>query len=487
MKFHDTLEVYVEVCSQESEPQTLRAGTLGASFLGGRVLAGTWFEYSPSYLNSHSAYSLDPALPLTKGRIYSGADSHMFGTFQDLAPDEWGKRIIEANLAESRGHGPGTTTSIGAFDYLALSSDEARPGSLRIRASEDDRWLGTDSVPEIRVTDLDTYASAAARFEAHEATSEDLELLRTPGTSAGGARPKVTVRVNGELRLIKLPSERDRGRDGEAWEFLAIDIARRAGIDVQTGELLRTTDGMSSLSLKRFDRTRAGDRIGFMSARTALEISDQGHPQHLTYEDLADTVDSLSGGDRQQLKDLFKRVALTVLINNVDDHWKNHGFLRLGERWALSPAYDINPSISRGVVTSRQISSADDPRNRDIRNLTRTASSYALTRDDAASALSEVLNAVRLWPKIARELKISGGEITSMSPAFSLEQQGYAESEIERLGVGPRTIDLQANSKIQSVPTKPQKSEHGEDLVWVKPHLRNGVPVAGFWRRTPDR
>jgi len=41
---------------------------------------------------------------------------------------------------------------------------------------------------------------------------------------------------------------------------------------------------------------------------------------------------------------LFRRVVFNVLISNVDDHLRNHGFLWLGKAgWLLSPAYDLNP------------------------------------------------------------------------------------------------------------------------------------------------
>lgn len=37
-------------------------------------------------------------------------------------------------------------------------------------------------------------------------------------------------------------------------------------------------------------------------------------------------------------------MVFNVLISNVDDHLRNHGFLWLGKAgWSLSPAYDLNP------------------------------------------------------------------------------------------------------------------------------------------------
>ena len=93
----------------------------------------------------------------------------------------------------------------------------------------------------------------------------------------------------------------------------------------------------------------------------------------VTYALFAGTISELSSDPDQDLRELFRRVALTVLINNVDDHWKNHGFLRSTAGWQLAPIFDVNPSPVHGVVSSRAISGEDDPRDRDIRNLFRTA------------------------------------------------------------------------------------------------------------------
>jgi serine/threonine-protein kinase HipA len=48
---------------------------------------------------------------------------------------------------------------------------------------------------------------------------------------------------------------------------------------------------------------------------------------------------------------MFGRIALTILINNVDDHWRNHGFLRRGEGWPLSPIFDVDPSTQHGLIS----------------------------------------------------------------------------------------------------------------------------------------
>lgn len=266
-------------------------------------------------------------------------------------------------------------------------------------------------------------------------------MLGAPGTSMGGARPKVTAWIDGALRIIKLPSERDRGVDAEAWEYVAILLAERAGIAAQRGRLLRVKEGKSRLILDRFDRGVRGERIGYMSARTAMELGDQDHGA-VTYEDFADAVDNVTLADRLQLCDLFKRVALSMLINNVDDHWKNHGFLQGSDSWSLSSAFDTNPSLSRGVVYSRPISRLDGPRARGLRQLVATADAYALTRTDAATALGEVLGTVRTWAEVAKGVGIAAAEIAHVSAAFSEEQQVLVEREIRPAGLEPAVLDL---------------------------------------------
>ena len=54
-----------------------------------------------------------------------------------------------------------------------------------------------------------------------------------------------------------------------------------------------------------------------------------------------------------ELEQLFRRVVFSVLTGNTDDYLRNHGFLRKGRAWTLSPAYDLNPNpYSTGVQST---------------------------------------------------------------------------------------------------------------------------------------
>ncbi len=48
------------------------------------------------------------------------------------------------------------------------------------------------------------------------------------------------------------------------------------------------------------------------------------------------------------LAELWRRLAYTILINNVDGHLRNHGFLHdHGGLWRLASVFDLNPYPDR--------------------------------------------------------------------------------------------------------------------------------------------
>ncbi|MGO4534187.1 type II toxin-antitoxin system HipA family toxin [Leifsonia sp. 2MCAF36] len=430
---HDIVDVYLD----EGPDEPVRVGTLRASFMGGRTLAGSSFEYAASYLASQESYALSPDLPLVAGKQFSGGDTTLFGAFADVTPDDWGVGLIDAEYALQRGDR--LPPAIGEFDHLVQQNDLTRMGALRFTAPgvlpSADRWLTAAKHTAANTHDVRRIAEAATRFEEYEATDEDIEILGFVGSSLGGARPKATIQESdGTLWMLKLPSNRDRRSDLEAWEATALDIAQQAGLRAPRHRLIRLAEHESSLLVERFDRagnpgTASQHRVGFISAMSAMQLTQQN--QQATYADFADTVDHLNPGSSQaDLRELFQRVALTVLVGNVDDHWKNHGFIREetstgGTAWRLSPLYDVNPTRAGSRVRSRRISDRDDPANRDIRLLIESSGVYQLNAGDAAEALLPVVSAVSNWREIAAGNGIRAAEIESMASAFD-------ETQLER-------------------------------------------------------
>lgn len=172
-------------------------------------------------------------------------------------------------------------------------------------------------------------------FEVHE----DLQLIFAPGSSLGGARPKASViDQHGHLAIAKFPKETD-GYSMETWEKIALRLARQAGIATPAHALIEVAGKKVMLS-RRFDREGA-IRIPFLSAMAMMGAKDG---ERGSYSEIVDAITQYGAQGKTDAHALYRRIAFNVLISNVDDHLRNHGFLWLGKTgWSLSPAYDLNP------------------------------------------------------------------------------------------------------------------------------------------------
>lgn len=438
----------VNVYLGEGAGEPVYVGILSSSYAGGRNLASSSFQYDRAYLARADRFELSPDLPLVATRTWTGSNSNLFGAFADASPDAWGQKLVEANNAVQRRHLRDAPRGLGDFDFLVGVSDNTRMGALRLTAADGPRdWLGPNSSPDLEVASLEKTLRVASRYEARQASDEEIEYLAGIATSPGGARPKANLwKLDGSLALVKLPHSKDGNLDVEGWEAVALTIAKNAGIQTPKFAAVHAAEGKSVLVLDRFDRVAgttsavSGDqrRRGYMSAATALGISKHDDNTRITYEQFADTIAETSSAALLDLREMYTRIALTVLMNNVDDHWRNHGFLHGEAGWQLAPVFDVNPSPRHGVIHSRAISDNDDPRNRDIRNLHAIADAYGLTSDQSAEIISGVAAKVREWPIVARGIGIPDNQFAEMSAAFDEGQLAFAESLSQ--GTKPRTV-----------------------------------------------
>ena len=206
----------------------------------------------------------------------------------------------------------------------------------------------SDLTPPIpRLVELERLRTLAQRFEQDPGGAEEeaRDLAGVAG-SLGGARPKANVEGDGHLWIAKFSSAQDN-KPVERAEVATLKLARMCGLRVADARLeLRDSDRPIAL-IRRFDR-RGDTRIPYISARTALDW--QGEESGF-YTDIADVIRQISSKPVEDLHELWRRIVFTILVSNKDDHLKNHGFIYAGgDRWRLSPAFDINPSPSRHRV-----------------------------------------------------------------------------------------------------------------------------------------
>lgn len=372
------------------------------------------FEYTDEWLSSQAKFALEPALPLTRGSFPPPRDQAIFGSIGDSAPDTWGRQLMQRAERRAAARESRQVRTLFETDYLLGVSDETRLGALRFRRVGEGQFQAPVRTGVPAVIELGRLMQVTERILRDEETDEDLQMIFAPGSSLGGARPKASViNQHGLLAIAKFPKETD-DYSIETWESVALTLASQAGINVAEHELCSVA-GKAVLLSKRFDR-QDGRRIPFLSAM-AMTGSRDG--QRSSYPEI---VDAISGGGAQAKADaaeLYRRVVFNVLISNVDDHLRNHGFLWTGKAgWILSPAYDLNPvpaDIKARVLTTN----IDLDEGTCSLDLVQSAAEYfGLRRDAARTIILEVARVTNTWRDVARRVGARVGEIDRMASAF---------------------------------------------------------------------
>jgi len=410
------VEVIVQIAGRD-----LLAGRLWSHRRRGRESAT--FSYSPDYLAHDDAYELDPMLPLLDGPQQTPDGRAAFGAFSDCAPDRWGRKLVQRAERQRADREETVERSFGEIDYLLGVRDDLRQGALRFRDPESATYLADEheGVPDL--IQLPILLGAAERIELDEASEEELLRLLRGGSSLGGARPKAhVIDGQGRLAIAKFPSPADDW-DVTRWESVAFTLARAAGISVSDWAL-HEIDGKAVLIVDRFDR-RGEIRFGYASAMTMVEATDGDRGCYL---DIADAIEIHSDNAGEDLRQLWRRVAFSVLISNTDDHLRNHGFLRTSTAgWSLSPAFDLNPNAEPGPKRlSTTIDYESDAARLDV--LIEAAEHFRLDAAEARSTIGEVEAATRGWRAAARGAGIERAEIDGMAAAFEHEQAEAART-----------------------------------------------------------
>jgi len=401
----------------------VRIGVLRYEQSGAREHAS--FTYDEVWRTSADAFPLDPTLPLVAGPQFhrqerGGSLFHL--AIADTEPDGWGRTIIRRDAAKrraaARAEGRSVPAIEGELDYLLGVDDLCRVGALRFsdehgvfcRPSTDGHRT---TPPLIELADL--YAASRA-VEQETETAADLAYLLGRGTSLGGLRPKCNVIDDqGRLSLAKFPSVRDE-RAVTRGEVLALHLAAAAGIDAAEGFLVVAGDVPVTV-VRRFDRAADGARYMYVSAATMLGV-EQGASGDHTYLELVDVIRQHGADATRDCEELFRRVAFSVLITNVDDHLRNHGFLYAGHgNWRLAPAFDINPFPERARELKTWISEEAGP-VASIPALLRAAPYFGLTSARAAAIVRQVEAAVGTWRAVGTRVGMSDRDLDQLEEAF---------------------------------------------------------------------
>ena len=325
------------------------------------------FSYDKEWLAKYDDVFLSEDLQNYTGIQYTRPEHDIFACFSDALPDRWGRTLLNRREQIAATDEKRAVRRLTSFDYLMGIEDTSRMGGFRFAEYPGGKFINCEE--SLRVPPLANVRELMRA--AHEIElSEEKHLLPSkkwlvqllyPGTSLGGARPKASViDEDGSLTVAKFPSRKD-DYDVAQWEHFCHAMGRKAGLNVAE---TRTIDGEDYhiLLSKRFDRNSDGRRIHFASALTLLGLTDGANASTgYGYTDIVDFIVQHGSNVEQNLEELYRRVAFYIIVGNSDDHFRNHGFLLTRKGWELSPAYDINPTLSdnQSLLINRSTSESD--------------------------------------------------------------------------------------------------------------------------------
>ncbi len=409
-------DIYVFADWQAFDEPTL-VGTLRADVVKHKEYFR--FAYDPMWLQSEFAQKIDPDLHLYVGDQHSEAQRN-FRSFLDSCPDRWGRMLMkrrETVIARQQSRKPNV---LHESDYLLGVHDTHRMGALRFKLNIDGDFLDNNaSLAAPPITALRELEYAAQQIEkVKDLDSSDylkwLNMLISPGSSLGGARPKAcVVDHNDALWIAKFPNRHD-DCDISAWEYVIYQLARDAKINMSECRLEKFDSQYHTFLTRRFDRTLQS-RLHFTSALTQLGYYDGQY--EASYLEIAQFLTDHGSNTKEDLAELWRRIVFNIAVSNTDDHLRNHGFIYHKNGWLLSPAYDMNPvTPSNGLHLN--ISDSDNRLDYDL--AIDVIEFFQLSEKGAQQIKREVLASVSNWQSVATKVGLNRVEQQMMEPAFNV-------------------------------------------------------------------
>lgn len=386
------------------------------------------FQFNDEWLKRYGNLFISADLNNYKGLQYTQLEKDIFGCFSDALPDRWGRTLLNRREQILATEEKRPVRRLSSFDYLLGIDDSSRMGGFRFKKTPDGDFINSSNTLRIPpLTSIRELIHASREIEKSEEGNKLpdkkwLTQLVQPGSSLGGARPKASVvDTDKVLYVAKFPSRKDDYNAG-LWEHFCHLLAKKAGINAASTQVISTSDKYHTLLSRRFDRTDDGRRIHFASAMTLLGLSDGTNASTGNgYLDIVDFILQNCTEVNKNLQELYRRVAFNICIGNSDDHFRNHGFLLTAKGWTLSPAYDMNPTPNeyQSLLISNSSSKAD------LAILSDACEDYMLPQDVATKIISEVVAAVKGWKALATKLGIANSEMDLFGNTFESRIKEY--------------------------------------------------------------
>lgn len=340
---------------------------------------GVSLRYFPRWLEH--GFELSEDLPLIEQEFMPGERNTAVGAVDDARPDRWGERVIRFIDKPAR---------LSLLEYLYFAGDD-RFGALGVSTSSD-QYLPRHLGPLPTLQEADQIHELIRKVQDNEPIPPELRRLVSPGATMGGARPKALLNLSGEQWVIKF-SDGDPA-DTPLIEHATMTLATKAQIESAPTMAVRLTVG-HAVAIRRFDRGD-GTRFHCLSAAVALRAAGE----QFGYPELAQLLrrKGVTQGGRytHHMRELFRRMVFNILIDNTDDHEKNHALL-VTERgqYGLAPAFDVLPSGQ--ALGFQQLRVGEQAADSTMANALSMSALFALKHDEARREARAVAQVVSGW------------------------------------------------------------------------------------------
>jgi serine/threonine-protein kinase HipA len=405
LDYTPTDSLYLWWLANPAQPRLV--GRLRLLRRSGQHPGGVSLEYAPEWLSQGLALSED--LPLQEDRFLPSTPDSAAGAVEDARPDRWGERVIRLLDRPAR---------LSLLEYLYFAGDD-RFGALGVSPSAT-HYLPRHHGPLPILADAQALHDLVRQLEAGETVDEVLRRLVTPGATLGGARPKALLQMESSAWVIKF-SEAGEVLDSPLIEHACMRLAARAGIEVCDTRALPLQRG-HALAVRRFDRhvEGAGEQIGerrlhAQSAYVALRAAGQ----EMGYPELALLLRRRAPADEfaAQGEQLFRRLVFNILIDNTDDHEKNHVLLMTPtQHWRLSPAFDVLPSGH--ALGYQQMRVGRQGAESTLVNAMSEHRAFALTSARAQQVATEVAQVVSQWQEAFAHHGVTAADLALLAQAI---------------------------------------------------------------------
>ena len=375
------------------------------------ILARFGWRYTADYLTHPGAFTLDPVqLPLTSDVIELSCNAGIPGIVDDHLPDDWGRKILSQLAFYRTGKSLNRHSCIDMLDLL---------GSGRIGAL---CWVASGAEPEFtlgspvnKVQEAEAMAQMIDRPITEDNHFDELNLLylANTGSGVGGARPKALLYDQHDAYLAKFNRRHGDEYNNARVELACLQMAKAAGLNVFTGNIIDGINEREVLLLNRFDVANTRSTLTepqFYHLITVNGLLKEKSSQRdrggvFRYDDIATLIRQYSCEVETDLEQLLRMMLFNAGINNTDTHERNFSFIYRDNGYRLAPAYDMVPSLVRGEYPVAGFQQSPTPPS--AKYIQRYGKVFGLSKPRINDIAEQILCALTQWETFAEGCSLS--------------------------------------------------------------------------------